>query len=109
MIEYTDWRGNIIRIGDTVLYPSLVGRTAQMTEGTVQDIYCVERNSYLGKWVRTDERPSDVNSVKWRINILPTRDSLHTYRYADVGTYEGKKVVAYKTVTILNVVNVTKI
>lgn len=108
-IQFIDWRGYPINIGDKVLYPSLVGRTAQMTEGEVLDIYRVQYDHDKNKWVRTNRPPTPkvdninhMDKVFWRIRIQPTSDSMNSVR-------GGWKQEPPKPVVILNTENVTQI
>ena len=39
--EFTDYRGNTVRVGDVVSYSALSGRSAQQVEATVLDIHLV--------------------------------------------------------------------
>jgi hypothetical protein len=48
--EFTDWRGSPVRPGDVVLYPSMSGRSCQMTEGVFIEAWKVYYN--CSKWQR---------------------------------------------------------
>lgn len=57
--EVTDWRGNSITVGDTVLYPRASGRSVEMREAVVLAIYRKDEDRYDwsrdadGAYVRT--------------------------------------------------------
>lgn len=100
---FTDWRGQPVHIGDTVVYPSGSGRSSQMTEGVLIDVWRVIRDERWNyKRIEPDEEPpiklvwevvrdDDGNPVEedgvylrhqvqvpdfeWRARIQPTGDS----------------------------------
>jgi len=51
---WTDWRGHEYTIGDTVLYARLSGRSCEMAEGVVTDLFEVYYCSDTYKWKRVD-------------------------------------------------------
>jgi hypothetical protein len=70
---FIDWRGNPIRIGDTVLKPRPV---AEMVEYKVLDLYRTHRLDGQ-KWVRlAPDAPEPENGeVVWRARLQPLRSS----------------------------------
>jgi hypothetical protein len=54
-MKVTDWRGNAYTIGDTVLYPRMSGRSCEMAEATVADIWLTYTSPETYKWVRLKE------------------------------------------------------
>lgn len=75
--SHTDWRGNVIEVGDVVLYPTGQGSSAaHMVEGVVLEF---------------DEGPETYSYDKGkhcpdRMRVAPTRRS-------DFGQWDGKPVV----------------
>lgn len=70
-----DWRGNEIRVGSTVVYPRMSGRSCEIQEGTVEAIFrhAQDRTIYAGRdaegsWIR-EKVPA------YRFRIMPTRST----------------------------------
>lgn len=64
--EHTDWRGNTIRVGDTVLYPAQRGSSsAHLVEGVVTSF---DEGPETYGWQQGRYRPD-------RIRVRPTRRS----------------------------------
>lgn len=51
---WTDWRGNEYTVGDTVLYARMHGRSCEMAEGVVTDLFEVyyDRVGRTYKWIK---------------------------------------------------------
>lgn len=76
--SHTDWRGNVIEVGDTVLYPAQSGSSAaHLVEGVVLGFdEGPESYSYMeGRFAKPD-----------RMRVAPTRRS-------DFGQWDGRPVV----------------
>lgn len=63
--SYTNWLGQTISIGDTIVYPQLSGRSCQMTEGVVLSFRLKSEEDHHRP---TEERAQDY----WDAHILPT-------------------------------------
>ena len=99
--QFVDWRGNPVKPQDIVLYPSMSGRSCQMTEGILIDIWQVYNDPETSEWVRLgvgEEVPmkrippwmraeggpaEEPCPLLWRAKIQPTADS----RFTRHGTY----------------------
>jgi hypothetical protein len=44
--KFTDWRGNIIEIGDMIVFPTMSGRSALLNIGIVRRIYIKKSDDY---------------------------------------------------------------
>lgn len=114
-IVAVDFRGNEIRVGDTVLYPRMSGRSCEMTEAQVVDIIINEDgrrvdNPEHDEWVQrrkeqakqagqrywfeveapaSDPRPEGMITVPaWKFRLLPLRST----RFRRWSGSEGKTV-----------------
>lgn len=92
-----DWRGNEIRVGSTVLYPRMSGRSCEIQEGTVEAIFRHEQDRLV--WAGTD--PETGRGVwdkfpAYKFRITPTR-STRFRRWGDakpVTIHLGENVTA---------------
>lgn len=80
----TDWRGNPYAIGTLILYPRMSGRSCEVQEGTVLDIYeaVYDRRNHRG-WTRYDAaNPNHQGQEReTRVKVQPTgRSSRDFYR-----------------------------
>ncbi|WP_440100059.1 hypothetical protein [Streptosporangium sp. H16] len=50
----TDWRGNPYTVGTLIFYPRMSGRSCEMVEAVVVEIYDAVRDSDKYRWVRFD-------------------------------------------------------
>jgi len=74
--SHTDWRGNLIEVGDVVLYPAQSGsNAAHLVEGVVLGFDEGPETYVYGVWDKPD-----------RMRVAPTRRS-------DFGQWDGKPVV----------------
>lgn len=48
--EARDWRGNLIKEGSTVLYPRASGRSVEIREATVLEVWRREEDRYHFEW-----------------------------------------------------------
>ncbi|ROO82621.1 hypothetical protein EDD29_0102 [Actinocorallia herbida] len=129
--EFIDWRGNRVEVGDTVLYPSSAGRSCQITEGTVLDIWQAYRSEYEWKrYVEGAVLPTESVSevvvdadgsvllnergyaireeversvpLEWRIRIQPTRDSRAFHRKEQGPPSKAVTILICENVTFLH-------
>jgi hypothetical protein len=129
-MRLTDWRGNEYGVGDTVLYPRVSGRSAEISEGTVTDIYQVYYGDF--KWRRWrgegpeptkfvfdgwDEdgkrKEKEVSALGTRVQIQPSGRTSRDFGYWSAREYNAETQKfdkkAPKAVTILNIENITKV
>jgi hypothetical protein len=71
-LTWTDWRGNDFTVGDTILYARLSGRSCEMAEGVVEDLFVVWRDRETYKWVRLPENGPVPTHEVWRWRNLET-------------------------------------
>lgn len=126
-MRLTDWRGNEYGIGDTVLYPRTSGRSVEMSEATVADIYHV----YYGdnyKWERWDgegpeptkrvfdgwdeegnRKTKEVSGLEIRVQLQPTGHTSRNFGYYSGREYkDGKRIEKLPNkVTMVNIANIT--
>jgi hypothetical protein len=79
----TDWRGNPYAIGTLIFYPRMSGRSCEIQEGIVLDIWDVVRDRSKFAWIRFDaSNPSHQDTERvTRIKVQPTgRSSRDFYR-----------------------------
>lgn len=123
--DFTDWRGNTIKVGDLVLYPRMSSRSVEIREARVTDIYQVYRDE---DWNWTRHNPGDPvpkrrrrvwdpetfryvtqevyeEGLEWRIQLQPTGQSSRGF-LDGYHSMTGKEV---KPIIITVVKNVTKI
>ncbi|MFG1709197.1 hypothetical protein ACFLIM_39000 [Nonomuraea sp. M3C6] len=80
----TDWRGNPYTVGTLIFYPRMSGRSCEIQEGEVLDIYeaVYDRRTYRG-WMRYDAANPDHEGEEreTRVKVQPTgRSSRDFYR-----------------------------
>lgn len=107
-IVAVDFRGNEIRVGDTVLYPRMSGRSVEMTEARVERIIEVEggrrvQNPAHDEWIArrkqqatdegqrywfeveppaSDPRPEGYIRVPaWKFSLMPLRSTRQFHRW----------------------------
>lgn len=119
-MKLTDWRGNEYGVGSKVLYPRMDGRSCEVREAIVVDVWQV----YWGdnyKWERwTDDRPEpmkevfshwgedgkqvyeEVSALETRIKLRPTGRSSRGFM-----DYSWRKNDEVKDVTLLITENIT--
>ncbi len=71
--SYTDWRGHTVEVGSLVLYPRASGRSVEVMEGEVVEIFETRECHTRGR-----ERPTEDDWSKWstpRTTIRPIRSS----------------------------------
>ncbi|MFI6485211.1 hypothetical protein ACIBH1_45385 [Nonomuraea sp. NPDC050663] len=122
----TDWRGNPYTVGTTVLYPRMSGRSCEICEGVVVDIWEAVYDRKLYKWVRANPDKLAHQAVtgrdrEMRVKIQPNgrgsrdfyrsdsraaRDENGDYVYDDDGHMVFEKV-DLKPVTLTIIENVT--
>ncbi|MGI5281692.1 hypothetical protein ACQEVF_59125 [Nonomuraea polychroma] len=122
----TDWRGNPYTVGTTIYYPRMSGRSCEIQEGVVIDIWDAVWDRDVFKWVRFNpDKPShqDVTGRdrQTRVKVQPTgRGSRNFYRsdsrlvtdeHGEVVRDETGRAVWEKTelkpVTLMIIENVT--
>lgn len=69
-MKLTDWRGNEYGVGDTVLYPRVDGRSAEMAEGVVKEIYVAFYDHDDYKWKRLGEGGVPPMRERWNHGSL---------------------------------------
>ncbi|WP_282203928.1 hypothetical protein [Kitasatospora fiedleri] len=98
-MRLTDWRGAEYGVGDIVLYPRMSGRSCEMQEGTVTDIYVAVRDPETYGWKRLAEGATpDGQPTEMRVQILPTRSSREFFRW---GVPKPVTLTIVKNVTAL--------
>jgi hypothetical protein len=55
MMELTDWRGNVYRKGSRVLYAAMSGRSVELQEAVVVEIYTAYMDQKSYKWKKLKE------------------------------------------------------
>lgn len=65
-LTWTDWRGNDFTVGDTILYARMSGRSCEMAEGIVEDLFVVYNDPDKYKWVRLPENGPVPTHEVWR-------------------------------------------
>lgn len=83
--SYTDWRGHTVEVGSLVLYPRASGRSVEIMEGEVVEIFETRECYVYGR-----ERPTEQDWSKWstpRTTIRPIRSS----RFDSQETWNGRK------------------
>ncbi|TDB90942.1 hypothetical protein E1264_03815 [Actinomadura sp. KC216] len=120
-MKLTDWRGNEYGVGDLVLYPRMSGRSCEVREARVLDIWQVHYDDY--KWKRwTGEGPEpmktvfdgwddDGNRVDKEVSALETRIKLRPTGRSSRGfmDYSWRKDngIDVKDVTLTIIENIT--
>lgn len=118
-----DWRGHPYTIGSTIFYPRMSGRSVEIQEGRVVDIWDAVYDLDRYKWVRYDPaKPVEfTGDPVTRVKVMPTgKGSRNFYRTGE--TYQrdasgelvfdddGQVIIEsleFKAVTILNTENIT--
>ena len=114
-MKLTDWRGNEYGVGDMIVYPRASGRSVEMSDGVVTDIYKVYYSPEAYKWKRFDgaEPPDTGRSARTatRVQVKPTGLGSRGFWRGDWREYravrDGEKQAEIKPVTICNIENVT--
>lgn len=99
-MKLTDWRGNDYGVGATVIYPRQSGRSVEVKEAVVLDIYEVYRDPEDWSWKRLPEgelMPDD-RPVELRVRVQPFKASRFTPWAGDED---------FKPATLINVENIT--
>lgn len=110
-----DWRGNEYYIGSTVIYPRASGRSVEITEAVVEDIYMVYYHKDKCKWVRVPEGEappealvgtnySGLPEIKTRVKLKPTGPGSRAFYRGGVGIFKDEPI---KSVTLLDIENIT--
>lgn len=75
--SFKDWRGKTIRVGDTIVYPRVSGRSAALVVGIVRRIYVKHSDDYNPKRLdvevldkKWDWRSSDEDKAKRPLSKL---------------------------------------
>ncbi|MFI6497146.1 hypothetical protein [Nonomuraea typhae] len=82
----TDWRGNPFTIGTTIFYPRMSGRSCEIQEGVVIDIWDAVYDRDVYRWVRFNpekisHQDATGNDRQTRVKVHPTgRGSRNFYR-----------------------------
>ncbi|MER7365953.1 hypothetical protein [Nonomuraea wenchangensis] len=115
----TDWRSNPYTVGTLILYPRSQGRTVEVQEGKVLDIWDVV---WAGRWVRFEPNNTDHEGLErvTRVKVQPTgRCSRYDIRHKQLLYDEQDQIVygeddrpvlvqaAAKPVTLLITENIT--
>ncbi|MFI9553691.1 hypothetical protein [Nonomuraea endophytica] len=81
-ITLTDWRGNTYTVGTTIFYPRMSGRSCEIQEGQVIEIWEAVFDNRKYRWVRFDADNPNHQGVKreTRVKIQPGRGSRGFYR-----------------------------
>lgn len=118
-MKLTDWRGNEYGVGDTVLYARMSGRSCEISEATVVDIWEAypDYNLRRGWWVRLQEgqQPPEGKRTETRVKVQPNgRGSRNFYRtdYDYVKNAEGdyeRVETGIKPVTLNIIANITAV
>lgn len=69
-MKLTDWRGNEYGAGDTIFYPRMSGRSCEIVEATVVDIWETYRADGSWKWLRLEEGQEPPERVYWNYKTL---------------------------------------
>ena len=96
-MNVTDWRGNTYTLGDTILYPRMSGRSVEMQEAVVVDLYHVHYSRETWDWARLPEGEAVTAETPLRVRVRPT------------GRGSRKFYAVGKDVTILITDNITKV
>lgn len=122
----TDWRGNQFTVGSLVLYPRMSGRSAEIQEATVTDIWMVYRCPENFDWKRLPEGAEPPLGRSWnrvlgdyemvpaktelRIKVQPIKSSRNFHRSADYDRWKNPEVeTSYREATLTITENVTAI
>jgi len=76
-LTWTDWRGNDFTVGDTILYARMSGRSCEMAEGVVVDLFVVYRDPDKYKWTRLPEGDPVPEHLVWKWKNLETAELTH--------------------------------
>ena len=134
-MRVTDWRGNEYGVGDRVVYGRMSGRSVEMQEGVVLDIWETYQDRENYKWRRLAEGETAPSKQRYsretgkleptgepedtltRVKLQPTGKGSrnfgrgdHAYSWPD--GYGGKMIITPKTpkpVTLVIIENVTKL
>lgn len=71
----TDWRGRSYQTGDGIVYPRMSGRSCEMSDGMVTDIWETRRDREKWEWVRKDPGAPWQEGDEWRVQIQPYNSS----------------------------------
>ncbi|MGW0061429.1 hypothetical protein ACWDTT_16065, partial [Streptosporangium sandarakinum] len=87
-ITLTDWRGNTYSVGSNVIYGRMSGRSVELSEGTVIDIWYARYDTVRFKgWTRID--PSEATDKDGlRVKIQPHGPGSRSFYRSGV-TYEA--------------------
>lgn len=102
--QIVDFRGNIYRVGDTVVYPRMSGRSCELQEAIVVEIKPFNDTRYVENPAFDPNAPSDnyrkVNQrhipetfINYKVKVLPTRNSRGFYR-TGTNSYDQDKEVS---------------
>lgn len=128
-MKLTDWRGNEYGIGDTIFYPRMSGRSCEICEATVMDIWETYNDGRRWKRLAEGETPPDKEcwniaerayesrpaKTEVRVKVQPngrgSREFYRNdfdYRKTAEGTYERVET-GIKPVTLNIIENVTAV
>jgi hypothetical protein len=107
-VRLTDWRGNEYGVGDTILYARMSGRSCEISEATVVDIWETYQADGSWKWLRLEEgqeppmrqywnygtrenetRPANVET---RVKVQPTGRDSRSFGRDDYDYVDGVRV-----------------
>lgn len=89
-VQMVDFRGNVFKVGDTVVYPRQFGQTLEMQEGVVLEfIYKDDKQWRDGRW----------HEGYYKVRIRPT----HSSRYNDYRDIDARPVLITNSMNIVKV------
>ncbi|MEV0617604.1 hypothetical protein AB0I81_30085 [Nonomuraea sp. NPDC050404] len=89
----TDWRGEPYTVGTLIIYPRAQGRTVEVQEGEVLDIWEVV---WSGRWMRFEPDNADHKGLErvTRVKVQPTgRCSRYDMRHKQIQYDEQDQIV----------------
>jgi len=111
----TDWRGREFTIGTEIVYPRMSGRSVEMSDGVVVDIWQAYRSKDTWNWKRhtPNTSPEDISgdSLAWRVKVKPhDLGSRGFYRGGWSDYFKNRdsgEPTDVKPVTLINIENIT--